>query len=768
MDTRHHVALGDTGWLLWRDAALRGTGFPARRFLEICDDLLAAAADGVDGHDPATGEKYAAVFAEATDRLSAAIRRTAAESRFREAVTWQNPTLVETCLDKVATRRRRDVRGRGYELTIASYLQRFCLKNDSIGFFGPVGWARFDPEEPGLATAPGPELLARRRTSFEDWAIDAVAEVVAGRAEVWPWLRPRMVSYASLVGWTLHLPFTRPVTLPAAEARLLRRCDGTRTVRDLVGDPADPRAVAALVRLRERGAVQVDLSGAPSLAPERDLAARIDLIGDPDVRARAAAPLEELVAARDDVAASAGRPDRLLAASGTLSAVFERVTGRASTRWAGATYAGRTLICEDTVRAIDVRVGHRVVDRLAGSLGPVLDSASWLVDTMGARYEARARELLDRQTGADGLPLPRLMAAILPELLEPGRVTADATIAGEVVADFQDRWHRVLTLTPELIAHTRRHHVTAEAIAAAVAAEFPTGRPRWNGPRWHSPDIMLAAADPAALARGDVDFVLGELHCGDNTLEGRVFAAQHPAVERLRAAAEASGLAGRVILVPARGTERTSSRVCRTTEALLPSYTYICFGPEALAPPPGATMLSAVDLTAHRHDDALVVRHRGGAEYPFLEVLREPLIALFLNGFRPVGGERHRPRVTIDRLVLAREAWMFAATELDWVFVKDEAQRYLAARRWRSAQGLPERGVFRVPVERKPVVVDFRSLALVNLLAKSVRRTVRADQGTVTLTEMLPDIDQLWLTDAEGARYTAELRVVAVRDPGES
>ncbi|MEV4534039.1 lantibiotic dehydratase [Asanoa sp. NPDC049518] len=768
METEHHVALGDTGWLLWRDAALRGTGFPARRFLDICDDLLAAAADEVDEHDAASREKYAVAFAEAADRLSAAVRRTAAESRFREAVTWQNPTLVETCLDKVATRFKRDVRGRNYELTIASYLQRYCLKNDSIGFFGPVGWARFDPDEPGLAMEPGPELLASRRTSFEDWAVDAVAEVVAARAEVWPWLRPRMVSYASLVGWTLHLPFARPVTLPAAEARLLRRCDGTRTVRDLVGDPADPRAVAALVRLRERGAVQVDLGGPPSLAPERDLAARIDLIGDPAVRARAAAPLAELVAARDDVAAAAGRPERLSPAFHALAEVFERITGRAATRRAGATYAGRTLICEDTVRAVDVRIGRAVVDRLAASLGPVLDSASWLVDTLGARYEARAREVLDRQAGADGFPLPRLVAALLPELLEPGRVTADAAIANEVAADFQDRWHRVLGLTPELLERTRRHHVPAEAVAGAVAAEFPTGEPRWVGPRWHSPDLMLSATDLAALARGDVDVVLGELHCGDNTLEGQVFAAQHPDLARVRAAAQASGLSGRVILVPSRGTERTSSRVSRTTEALLPSYTYIAFGPEAFAPPPGATLLSALDLTVHRRGDTLVVRHRGGAEHPFLEVIREPLIALFLNGFRPVGGVRHRPRVTIDRLVLAREAWTFAASELDWVFVKDEARRYLGARRWRSAHGLPERGVFRVPVERKPVVVDFRSLPLVNLLAKSVRRSAEAGQGTVTITEMLPDIDQLWLADAEGARYTAELRVIAVRDPGAS
>jgi hypothetical protein len=65
-------------------------------------------------------------------------------------------------------------------------------------------------------------------------------------------------------------------------------------------------------------------------------------------------------------------------------------------------------------------------------------------------------------------------------------------------------------------------------------------------------------------------------------------------------------------------------------------------------------------------------------------------------------------------------------------------------------------------VEKKPMAVDFRSLPLVNLLAKSIRRTAETGAGRVTITEMLPDADKLWLRDAEGRGYTAELRIMAV------
>jgi hypothetical protein len=87
---------------------------------------------------------------------------------------------------------------------------------------------------------------------------------------------------------------------------------------------------------------------------------------------------------------------------------------------------------------------------------------------------------------------------------------------------------------------------------------------------------------------------------------------------------------------------------------------------------------------------------------------------------------------------------------------KDEQERYYLARRWRRE--LPERVFYRVPVEFKPSAADFRSIVLVNLFAKHIRQTQAAGYS---VTEMLPDLDQLWLTDGEGWRYSSELRIVA-------
>ena len=77
---------------------------------------------------------------------------------------------------------------------------------------------------------------------------------------------------------------------------------------------------------------------------------------------------------------------------------------------------------------------------------------------------------------------------------------------------------------------------------------------------------------------------------------------------------------------------------------------------------------------------------------------------------------------------------------------------------------MPRHVFCKVPVEVKPVYVDFDSAIYVNLLAKLIRRSVEKDRegARVTVSEMLPGMQELWLEDGEGQRYTSEFRIVAL------
>jgi hypothetical protein len=758
----HRVPLPGTTWSVWRDVCLRSAGFPADMVLAICDDPLARSAD-LDGADPAGPLAYDQAYADAAGRLSCAIAGTYADPVFQEAVTWQNPGLAQFLRDHDAgpgAARRSKQRQR--ELVIANYLQRYCLKNDTIGFFGPVGWASVAPGTAGLVVTPGEQLISRRTTYFEVWAIDKVADAIARQGRVLGWLRPRRTRSVFLAGNVLHRPHRKPVVLTDAELRILHECDGSRTISDVLASVDAPEARALLARLAELGALRVDLKGPMHAWPERLLRDQLDLIADPAARAAALEPVERMIKARDAVAASAGDAVRLRQALSGLAVVFEEVAGSSPTRRPGELYAGRTLVYQDAVRDVRVELGPAVTGALARPLGLMLDSVRWLINEVTAGYRVLFAQLLDREIARAGgapVPLQRFLTAASPYLLLPKSPWTLTEIAAAGVAELQRRWQEVLG-PPQSAS---RHQVSADMIAARAAELFPGHPVAWSGARQHSPDIMIAAASPGDVQRGNFLLVLGELHVATNTLHGRCLVEQHPDPARLVAAEQADHGGRRIAPIIAKDHPAVTSRTNPPAALLVPDQVYWSSAvTDSLDPPEPATVMPIAAMTVTRRGDDLVVNLMpSGAELDFFEVIGEMMGEVVTNAFQPAARAGHQPRITIDRLVLSREQWVFQVADSGWAFVNDEQERYYLARRWRQEHHLPERVFFRVPVEAKPMAADFRSIVLVNLFAKQVRQTKAAGYAEYSVSEMLPDLDQLWLADQAGRRYSSELRFVA-------
>jgi Lantibiotic dehydratase, N terminus len=759
--TGHRVPLEGTAWSIWRDVALRSAGLPADMVLAVCDEPLARSADLADAN-PAGRLAYDQVYADAAGRLSRGIADTHADPVFQEAITWQNPRLARFLNDHDpgpgAARRSKQ---RKRELVIANYLQRYCLKNDTIGFFGPVGWATLAPGTAGLVVTPGERLIARRSTYFEVWAIDQVAAGIARQGRVLGWLRPRRTRATVLAGNVLYRPHRQPVTLTDAELRILLACDGRRTIGDVLETNGAPHARGLLGRLAELGALRLDLEGPVHAWPERLLREKLELIADPEARAAALAPVDQMITARDALAATDGDPEGLARALAGLAETFEQVTGSPATRRAGENYAGRTLVYQDAVRDVRVELGQAVTRALAAPLGLVLDSARWLVNDITDRYREYFADLLDRESARAGggpVPLLRLLTLAAPCLsIQGGRAAGE--LAPASVAELQRRWQQVLgpPRSPS------RHQVSADAISARAAECFPARPVAWSTARQHSPDIMIAAASPGDVQRGNFLLVLGEIHLTLNTLAARCFAEQPPAPARLIAAEQADHGPRRIVAIPAKDNPNVTSRGSPPSAILAPGQLYWSAAiTDALDPPEMDTVLPAAAMTVARRGADLVVQFApAGAELDFFEFIADEMSGVVSNAFQPVAPAAHRPRITIDRFVLSREQWTFQVADSAWAFAEDEQERYYLARRWRQDHELPERVFYRVPVELKPAAADFRSIVLVNLLAKHIRQTGAAGHAQYTVTEMLPDLDQLWLTDREGRHYSSELRFVA-------
>jgi len=176
------------------------------------------------------------------------------------------------------------------------------------------------------------------------------------------------------------------------------------------------------------------------------------------------------------------------------------------------------------------------------------------------------------------------------------------------------------------------------------------------------------------------------------------------------------------------------------------------------SPLPAARVRRAAELQVRRGARGLEVVGKGFRQ-PAAAVFERRIKLRAANDFHPIAWTRHRPRVWLDEVVIAREAWRLdAATLAAWV--RDEAPaRFLEVTRTALALQWPRFVFAKSPGETKPIFVDLESPALVELLCKQARGA-----PSIVVSEMLAAPDECWLEDAEGARYVAELRLLAV-DP---
>jgi hypothetical protein len=751
----HLVSLPGTEWTVWRDAVLRSAGFPADGLDRFCAPACATAADAfLEGRGSREELESAHAAALADARQAAA--EIAADPLFREAVLWQNPAILDRLTDhddphatgKKAMRQR--LRRKARENTIARYWQRYCGKNDTIGFFGPVTWVTLDPDAPAVQVRSGDALTRARDTYYEFWALEAFAGHLADDPVVRPWLPVGLQPHLTVDGRRVLRPGQDPLPLSGAEAALLARCDGRRPARSVVaGGPDQAQAFVHLEGLAARGVIWwgVDLPQNPGA--EEFLRSALAAIADEAARERAMSGLRRLDAARDTVIAAAGDPDKLAVAMSALDAEFTSLTGDAPERRPGQMYAGRKLCYEETVRDVEVTFGAPVLEALAGPLGGVLlPAARWLSVALADAYSAAFRELYRELLGPAeaGVPLDRFWFAAQPLF------SGDQLPADDVAADFTRRWSSLLGLD-QLAPGTRQVTRSSADLAAGAAELFAAARPAWAAARIHSPDLAIAAASTAALRRGEFTIVLGELHAMWATLDSAMFTDRHPDPARLRAAA-AADLGPCLLPLYASWCPQFTPRLATN---LRPEY-QLAFAPEPGADP--ARLLPVMAITVTEQDGKLIASARDGRRWPLLEVFAVLIAWTGSELFKLTSARPHNPRITIDRLVVARETWRTTVGGTG-LTTAHQLSEYLAARRLRQALGLPEKVFAKISTEVKPVYLDLTSPRYVAAFATMLRNArEKAGEGAgVVMTELLPGPDQAWLPDAAGQRYFSELRV---------
>src|SRR5260370_14376913 len=318
-------------WRWWRQVLGGGPGFPANGVLRLANEGLARKADSlVNAH---RGSEVWGAFREefyaATVDLAIELQSIASQDDFLRAVMWQNHRLMDQSIrpflrwDPAKDTRRRSHRRR--EELIANYWQRYCVKNDTIGFFGPSGWGKLGDGE-RTRCASGERLLRSSEVFFEAWAINRLAVAIEKIPRMSEWLMPRRLSFIKLDGDALVEPDGRRVELSPEYVDVLRSCDGTTRTHDIAirADLDVPVVLEILQVLQRRHWISWKLELPVSPWPERDLRRFLDGVGDEKARHQALEWLDSLEAARDRLrdSTSAGT---LTDAPTSMDEQFERI-----------------------------------------------------------------------------------------------------------------------------------------------------------------------------------------------------------------------------------------------------------------------------------------------------------------------------------------------------------------------------------------------------------------------------------------------------------
>ncbi|AKJ02762.1 lantibiotic biosynthesis dehydratase-like protein [Archangium gephyra] len=663
------------------------------------------------------GAAFEESFTRESARVEEALAALRTEPRFLEAVASSSPPVAR---DLSAGRD-----GARLKRQVASYLQRLCAKNETMSFFGPINYGRVEPGAPtGVSVRwSGPEVLVGRNTFTASWLVLGLVRAIAADPEVAIWLVLRRKAFASMPPRKGAAP--NPASMEDVLPKLVEAVDGARpllALREALG--VELPLLLEAVRFGQQRNLFTHQLEVPSAShhPLEDLAER--LAGIPGRAARE--HLRELegllgVMARYGSADAAGK-----------MALNEELAKRVRERWSVAPvaaastsdshnfYQDRLPMREECGGDLRLTLGGERAEELTRKLEPALG----LMGEAALRTREAARSAVAALVGARTVPFWKVVAAYGDR-----PVPYDTTVASALAAAISEPAARCVELDP---------------------AVLPTPRADTELPIVTSIDLLVGAPDVEAWSRGEYELVVGDVH--DTALVWGWALQFHE--ERRRVEGEMLRTLGS-LRRPMPFVTVLASRRTGLLPAEFPGPIVELGGVSARA---SAWRLPFDDLQVESDGrSARLVSTRLGTEVCLYNGEIESLVqtAFALPRIRPlrVSLGAHTPRVMLGGAVLQREQWKLEAADGEaLVACKDDKARLRTAVGIWARMGLPDHVFAKFPGERKPVLVDVRSPALLRVFVNLLEQ-----KGEVMLSEMLPAPGQLWL-GASGGRHTAELR----------
>jgi hypothetical protein len=739
---------------------------------ELCRTWRKALRAGTlpEGEDPPMGEFSS--YREHADRLATAEARfvdslqrelvIARQALLTSAQTFLPPYLVfvsESLRERLSkqsvpersTLSQRRKKDRAHERHLLLYLQRVCAKNDSLSEFGPEGWGTVKKGFLELKPLPG---IAERETFVERWAAHGVAAALNADPEIRVEIAPRLNPNGRIDGDQFVFA-DRAETHPLDQHALdvLHRCDGAAPGYSFGAQ------IPVLEELAAQGMIHWKVE-VPALEPHAFdvLLSDIQRWRDNPVRERWLALLQPI----------ASLPPRFAQARDTTSRAAIMDEARQRLQDLGSAretsdrflYAASNPIGEECFRECRFSIGEDVIDQVTTEAAPWIDLWRDNYAFVASRVAAGLRTLVEKAPLQNGtIPLPAFLRhceALRMPLTGPAMVGLAHMAFQEVKAGFRKRMQSRPD-TEEWELTTDDCHFIRRDFQYEKFDEFT----------YPSADLQLEAKSLEAVARGEYQWILAELHPPIALLH-HGFYWGCPDKEALDKALDQTTKGHPSFHFGFFAADFTATTAVRMLDALPKRTSFVA--PERGNPRWRRIPPAEIEVYVEDKNGDICLRTRGSREYlgSFARAWVIPL------GFHPFhfGRAPHMPRLRCGRVIVQRRSWTVTFEELgpgDYTGVSRDL--VLAVERLRAEKGWP-RFVYIRPSEQalrrsgaegrdkdtKPVFIDLESYLFLEIFHRWLTKA-----NELEVTEMLPGPDHLFWREEESNGIPAGRRSFELR-----
>jgi len=660
-------------------------------------------------------------------------------------------TMTPVTLENLSPRKK-ILRARERHLLL--FLQRIAAKNDTLSEFGPASWGSVAPPINGLAIYFAPKSGITKRESFlERWTAHGIAAAMNADSEVRAELSPRLHPNGRIENDEFVFVETgERAQLDSESLRILARCDGT-TPAHALGIELD-----TLARLADQKMIQWEVE-VPALDPHAFdvLIADVKRWRAESTRTRWLELLEPIVALSHKFTQTTDTVARMQ----IMNDARERLQSLGSARVTSDRflYSAVNPIGEECFRETHFTISEELINEVATDAAPWIDLWRDCYAFIASRVAEGLRGLLEKSSSRGGaLPLPAFLRhceSLNMPLTGPAMVGLAHVAFQEVKNSFR--------------AQIKNHANEPEYELTPDDCHFVRKNFRYDKfdeYTYPSADLQLAADSVDAIARGEYQWILAELHPPVALLH-HGFHWSCPDKPALAAALASTAFGEPNFHVGFYAADFTATTTVCLPEAL-PELTWFVAAQRSAA---HWRTISPADTEVYvdETNGDVCLRRSGTGEYLGSFARGGWLIPL---GFHPFqfGMAPQMPRLRCGKVIVQRRAWIVREEELGaGDFTGISRDLVLAIERLRSARDLP-RFVYLRPTEQalrrsgaegrdkdtKPVFVDLESYLFLEIFHRWLTKW-----NELEVTEMLPAPDQLLWREAD-RRRTFELRTLIV------